>query len=211
MTPRGQQPPRRWPRKIAAAIAGIAGLVFGVLAALYLKTAPPPTPSGADAQASAPLQGEFPLRVWSTPRALADFAFEDEGGRKVRVADFRGKVVLVNLWATWCTPCRREMPALDRLQATLGGSDFDVLALSIERGGAPKVRAFFGETGVKALRVYIDAEGEASAAVRSAAIPTSVLIGRDGMEIGRLLGPAEWDSSAAIEFIRERIGGSTGR
>jgi len=192
-------------------MAGVAGLVFGVLAALYLKTAPPPTPAGADAPVSATLQGEFPLRVWSTPRELADFAFADEGGGTARLADFRGKVLLVNLWATWCTPCRKEMPALDRLQAMLGGTDFAVLAISIERDGASKVRAFYTETGVKALRVYIDAQGDASAAIRSPAIPTSVLVARDGREIGRLYGAADWDGPAAIAFIRERIDGPKGK
>lgn len=93
----------------------------------------------------------------------------------------------------------------------LGGSDFAVLAISIERGGAPKVGAFYSETGVTALRIYIDDQGEASAAVRSAAIPTSVLIDPDGKEIGRLLGPAEWDSPAAIDFLRIRIAGSKGK
>lgn len=203
--------PRSWPRKTAAAIAGVAGLAFGVLGALYFRIEAPPAPATKDSPVSATVSRDFPLRIWSAPRGLADFAFEDEGARKIHLADFRGKVVLLNLWATWCTPCRREMPALDRLQAQLGGAEFIVLALSIERGGAPKVRDFYGETGVKALGVYIDAEGEASAAVRSAAIPTSVLVGRDGMEIGRLFGPAEWDSPAAIEFIRERIGGAKGR
>lgn len=211
MTPTDRPLPRRWPKRTAAIVAGVAGLAFAVLGALYFRIEAPPAPTAKDTSVSAPVSRDFPLRIWSTPRALADFAFEDAGGRKVRLANFRGKVVLVNLWATWCTPCRREMPALDRLQATLGGADFQVLALSIERDGAAKVRAFFGETSVKSLGVYVDAEGEASAAVRSAAIPTSVLIGRDGREIGRLLGPAEWDSEAAIEFIRERIGGSKGR
>lgn len=211
MIPDRRPPPRRGPGKTAAVMAGAAGAAFAILAALFVKTEPPPGPILADVPGSETLRGEFPLRIWSTPRALADFAFEDEGGRKVRLDDFRGKVVLVNLWATWCAPCRKEMPSLDRLQMRLGGSDFAVLAISIERGGAPKVGAFYSETGVTALRIYIDDQGEASAAVRSAAIPTSVLIDPDGKEIGRLLGPAEWDSPAAIDFLRIRIAGSKGK
>ena len=202
-------PPRRRSVKTAAVIAGVAGLAFGVLGAFYMRSEPPP--AAEDSAAPAMLRGEVPLRVWPAPRKLADFHFEDEDGSTVRLADHRGKVLLVNLWATWCPPCRREMPALDRLRATLGGPDFEVLAVSIEPGGAAKVRAFYDETGVKALRVYIDGQGEASAAIRSPAIPTSVLVGRDGMEIGRLLGPAEWDSPAAIELIRERIAEAQGR
>jgi len=209
--PGGDPAPRHWPRKTAATIAGVAGLVFGVLAALHLRTDSPPALVAQDVPASTTLGDDFPLRVWSTPRALADFAFADESGGAVRLADFRGKVVLVNLWATWCTPCRKEMPALDRLEAKLGGPDFAVLAISIERGGVAKVRAFYGETGVKALRVYIDEQGEASAAIRSPAIPTSVLVARDGREIGRLYGAAEWDGPTAVEFIRERIAASKGR
>jgi len=209
--PGGEPTPRRWSRRTATIVAGAAGLAFGVLGALYFRTEAPPAPAGKDAPTSATVSQEFPLRIWSTPRALADFTFEDEGARKIRLADFRGKVILVNLWATWCTPCRKEMPALDRLEAKLGGPDFAVLAISIERDGVAKVRAFYGETGVKALRVYIDAQGEASAAIRSPAIPTSVLVARDGREIGRLYGAAEWDGPAAIDFIRERIGDAKGR
>jgi len=209
--PHDAPPPRRWPRRTAAVTAGVAGLVVGVLAALYVRNEPPPASATGDAPASTTLREDFPLRVWATPRALADFSFADERGGAVRLADFRGKVVLLNLWATWCTPCRKEMPALDRLEAKLGGADFAVLAISIERGGAEKVRAFYGETGVTSLPIYIDEQGEASAAVRSPAIPTSVLVARDGREIGRLYGAAEWDGPTAVDFIRQRIAASKGR
>ncbi|MCZ7563091.1 MAG: TlpA family protein disulfide reductase [Burkholderiales bacterium] len=211
MMPGREPTPRRWARKTAAVVAGAAGLSVGVLAALYLRTGPQLEPTVGDIPASKTLREDFPLRVWDAPRALADFAFEDERGGGVRLADSRGKVVLVNLWATWCTPCRKEMPALDRLEAKLGGPDFAVLAISIERGGAEKVRAFYGETGVTSLPIYIDAHGEASAAIRSPAIPTSVLVARDGKEIGRLYGAAEWDGPAAVDFIRQRIAASKGR
>jgi thiol-disulfide isomerase/thioredoxin len=161
-------------------------------------------------------RGEPALRIprmtmLSAPRTLPPLDIRDAAGHPVSLDRFRGKVVLLNLWATWCAPCRKEMPALDRLEAKLGGPDFAVLAISIERGGVAKVRAFYGETGVKALRVYIDEQGEASAAIRSPAIPTSVLVAGDGREIGRLYGAAEWDGPAAVGFIRERIDESKGR
>jgi len=137
-----------------------------------------------------------------SPAPLPDITFRNREGHRFRIADFRGQVVLLNIWATWCAPCREEMPALDRLQATLGGSEFVVLPVSIDRDGVPAVSEFYSEHGIQHLGLYV-ADEDPAAALAIVGIPTTILIDRQGREIGRKLGPARWDSDAAIvEFQR---------
>ena len=136
------------------------------------------------------------------PKPIAAIRFEDGQGQARSLSDFRGKVVLLNIWATWCVPCRKEMPALDRLQATLGGPHFEIVALSIDRGGMDVVRKFFAEVGVRNLAMYLDTSGKASRELGAVGLPTTLLVDRQGREIGRLIGPAEWDAPEMIEFVR---------
>ena len=138
-------------------------------------------------------------------RPVADFAFTDGAGKPVTLADFAGKVVLLNLWATWCAPCIKEMPSLARLQTELGGADFQVVALAQDRGGAPVVLPFLEKLGVKSLATYLDAPGAAGKAFAVQGLPTSLLIGRDGRETARLLGGADWDGPATRGRILEAI------
>ena len=145
-----------------------------------------------------------------TPRPLADLRFKDSSGRSVSMADFRGKVVLLNIWATWCAPCRREMPTLDRLQAELGGPEFEVVAVSIDRKGLEVVSAFYAEIGVSHLAAYIDGSGKAAGALSVRGMPTTLLIDRDGRELGRLVGPAEWDSTEMVAFIHTQLAPQSG-
>lgn len=145
------------------------------------------------------------LTMHDAPKPLADIRFQDGEGHERTLADFHGKVVLLNVWATWCVPCRKEMPTLDRLQNTLGSNDFDVVALSIDRGGLDTVRKFFGEIGVTHLATYVDTSGKAFRELAIVGLPTTILIDRAGREIGRLVGPAEWDTPDMIAFIRQRI------
>ena len=145
----------------------------------------------------------FPLHV--SPRELPELRFQDGEGAERSLADFRGKVVLLNIWATWCIPCRKEMPMLDRLQAQLGGPDFEVVALSIDRAGISVVEKFYKEIGLKTLGMYVDASGKASRVLGIVGLPTTVLIGRNGSELGRSVGPAEWDSPALVDFFRKQI------
>jgi thiol-disulfide isomerase/thioredoxin len=144
----------------------------------------------------------FVFNIHPQPRLLPAIRFADEKERAVTLQDFRGKVILLNVWATWCVPCRKEMPTLDRLQAKLGGPDFEVVALSIDRGGPSVVSTFYSEIGIRALRIYGDKTGEASANLGVAGIPTTLLIDRENREIGRKTGPAEWDSPEMITLIR---------
>ena len=141
------------------------------------------------------------LKLLHDPRVLPDFGFKDSDARPMRISDYRGKVILLNLWATWCTPCRKEMPALDRLQARLGGPDFEVIALSVDRDGLSTVKVFYEQIGIRHLRIYMDESGQAMPELGVAAIPTTLLIDPGGNEIGRKIGPADWDSPAMDKLI----------
>ena len=136
------------------------------------------------------------------PNLVAEINFDDGEGHARKLADFKGKVVLLNIWATWCIPCRKEMPALDRLQASLGGANFEVVPVSIDRGGLEVIRKFYIEVGVRNLAMYVDSSGRVLGRVRALGLPTSLLIDRSGEEIGRVIGPAEWDSSEIIAFVK---------
>lgn len=137
-----------------------------------------------------------------TPKTVAAINFEDDSGQKRSLADFKGKVVLLNIWATWCVPCRLEMPALDRLQAAIDGDDFKVIPLSIDRGGIDIVSKFYSKTGVSHLSKYIDTSGKAVRTLGAVGVPTTLIIDRAGNEIARVVGPAEWDSPEIIEILK---------
>jgi thiol-disulfide isomerase/thioredoxin len=154
---------------------------------------------------SAGAQSPAGFVVHESPRPLPDIEFENGQGVAMSLADFRGKVVLLNIWATWCAPCRREMPTLERLQAELGGPDFEVLALSLDRKGLPVVKEFYEELDLQELATYVDESGAAQRALNVLGLPTTLLLDRAGNEIGRLLGPAEWDSPEMVGFLREYL------
>lgn len=175
-------------RRSWLALAIVAGM-FAVAPAVVRRV--------RDATPSAP-----ELRLYDAPRVLPDVTFADPQGAPTSLAAFRGRVVLLNVWATWCPPCREEMPALDRLQATLGGPDFEVVALSIDEGGMPAVRAFMVGAGIRHLRVYVDASGDARSLFGVGGVPLTLLVDRDGRELGRKLGPAAWDHPDAVQLIR---------
>jgi thiol-disulfide isomerase/thioredoxin len=137
------------------------------------------------------------------PKPVPALTFFDEGGNEVTLADFAGDVVVLNLWATWCAPCRREMPSLDRLQAALDEDGLTVIALSLDRGDVAKVRAFFEELEIANLAIYQDPQARAGRELGAPGLPTTVVIDRTGQEVGRLLGPAEWDSEDALALLRD--------
>jgi thiol-disulfide isomerase/thioredoxin len=142
------------------------------------------------------------------PKPAPDLTFLDAEGNEVRLADFQGEVVVLNLWATWCAPCRREMPSLDRLQAKYGGAGLEVIALSLDRGDVAKVREFFEELEITSLAVYHDPTARAGRELGAPGLPTTVVMDRAGREVGRLLGPAEWDSEEALAVIKALLGPS---
>ena len=129
----------------------------------------------------------------------------DAKGNTLNFSDFHGKVVLLNLWATWCAPCLREMPSLDRLQAEMGSDKFMVLALSIDREGLEVVTPFFKQLGLKSLAVFLDPKGKATKSFGIRGLPTSYIIDHRGRIAGELMGPAEWDTDEAKALMRYYI------
>ncbi|MEX1073787.1 MAG: TlpA disulfide reductase family protein [Burkholderiales bacterium] len=143
----------------------------------------------------------FVLRMHASPRPLPEIAFADGAGKPKTLADFRGKIVLLNVWATWCPPCREEMPSLDRLQKALGGPRFEVVALSIDAEGAPAVQRFYKEIGIASLAIYVDPAMRAAGQLGTLGVPTTLLIDAQGRELGRHAGPAQWDDPEALRVI----------
>jgi len=153
----------------------------------------------------APSQANRDAAGAESVEAALQLQFKDADGKALSLADFRGRAVLLNVWATWCGPCRKEMPALDRLQAKLSGTDFEVIALSIDRGGLGVVERFFDEIGIANLAIYLDESAAAMSVLGITGIPTTLLIDPDGQEIRRWAGPAEWDSPAMETLIRDEL------
>lgn len=141
----------------------------------------------------------------SAPRALPDIVFQSGRGQTLGLEDFRGRWLLLNLWATWCAPCRAEMPTLDNLQAKLGGSRFEVVALSLDHGGVDEVESFYRELGLQHLAIYVDPTTTTQRRLKVFGLPTTLLVDHQGLELGRLIGPAEWDSSEMVAFLRSMI------
>jgi thiol-disulfide isomerase/thioredoxin len=140
------------------------------------------------------------------PKPAPDLQFVDGDGKNRSLADFKGKVILLNAWATWCVPCRKEMPALDRLQGALGGQDFEVLALSIDRKGMEAVTAFYTEIGIQHLDRYLAPSGnDAMDKLGVFGIPATYLIDRQGNIIAQKQGPAEWDAPGFVAFFKDII------
>jgi len=157
----------------------------------------------------AELERDFRVRfVTVVPSPAPEAVFLGPAGAPQRLSDFRGRVVLVNLWASWCEPCLREMPALSRLQGRLGGKDFQVVAVNLDRNPA-EGRAFLRARGIRNLAFYRDNKLALFEALNVPGLPLSVLIDREGRTIGRLAGPAAWDGPAARKVISEAIDGTS--
>lgn len=207
------RPGQAAPRRRGATALLLAAVVVGVLAVTAVHYLSRPvtgreasTTPAADAPLAVPPSG-FKLALRSGPQPVLELRFADGKGKPFSLADFRGKTILLNIWASWCPSCRAEMPALDRLQAKLGGPDFEVIPVSIDQGGSALalVEEFFREAGAHHLRIYIDPTGQAASEVGSVGLPTTLLIDRDGKEVGRLIGGAEWDRPEVVAFIERRL------
>lgn len=183
------------PSALPRALASLAIVTF-LLAAGPIPVAPAANPND--------------MFVFDEPRDVPEVHFSDSEGRGLTLADFRGRVVLVNIWATWCAPCRKEMPSLDRLQNRLGGKDFIVLPVSIDRDGIPVVKRFYQELGLAALGIYVDPAGKGIRALNAIGVPTSILVDRDGREVMRKMGAAEWDEQRVVSLIQGYIEAARG-
>lgn len=145
------------------------------------------------------------LVVAEDPAPVAAAEFTDRDGGTHTLADWQGKVVLLNFWATWCAPCREEMPSLDALQAQMGGDDFTVVPIATGRNAPERIDAFYAETGLENLPVLLDPRQQLARAMGVVGLPVTVLIDRDGNEVARLLGEADWTSEPAKAVIRQLV------
>jgi thiol-disulfide isomerase/thioredoxin len=136
---------------------------------------------------------------------IAPFTFSNDKAETLDLSKWKGRVVLLNLWATWCTPCKKEMPDLADLQKQLGSPDFEVVALSVDRKGVEASQAFLKEIGVANLALYIEPETKSLAALQALGLPATILIDRNGKEAGRILGEAKWSSPEAVELVKALI------
>lgn len=152
--------------------------------------------------------GELAVQLHARARPLANFRFTDGNGQPTDLAAFRGRLVLLNIWATWCAPCREELPTLDALQAQLGGPGFAVIALSIDQGGLAVAQPFLERIGVTRLRAYADTFGEASERYSATGVPLVLVIDPQGREIGRRVGRATWDNPATVALLHSLIPGA---
>src|SRR3954453_6843684 len=208
-------PMRRLPVAIGAVVGGVLIGALGIYG-LGLKRG-----AGGDAACTgavdlaktiAPLaHGEVAaVTMASVPLRLPDLTFDDTDGQPKKLSDWRGKTVLLNLWATWCVPCRKEMPALDELQGKLGGKDFEVVAVNIDTRDPEKPKNFLKDANLTRLAYFTDQKAKTfqdlKAVGRALGMPTSVLVDPQGCEIGTIAGPAEWASEDALKLIRAATG-----
>lgn len=176
---------------------------------------PPPAVLTLDQPANQPAPGATAVgldkfRYMEPLKAVPELPFLDGEGRRVDLSEFKDRLVLLNLWATWCAPCVKEMPALDRLQAQLGGPGFQVVALSVDRGGKDQVQPFYQRTGVKNLALYLDPSSASMQTLKLRGLPTTLLVDQEGRELGRIEGAVEWDSPEVIAFLRKHMGHAGG-
>src|SRR5262249_24886799 len=209
-------------KRLAMVVAGgIAGVAAGLAAGYGIGTLKPHDADAAReawggavnlAQRLAPLaRGEVAaFTVADRSLRLPDLVFRDAGGREHRLADWRGRTVLLNLWATWCVPCRKEMPALDALEGKLGGPAFEVVAVNIDTPDPDKPRAWLKDVGVGRLGYYADPSAKVfqdlKTVGRAAGMPTTLLVDPAGCEIGTIAGPAEWASEDAVKLVTAALG-----
>ena len=146
----------------------------------------------------------------SKPLLVPDLVFQDATGAQKKLSDWRGRTILLNLWATWCVPCRKEMPALDELQTKLGGDDFQVVAINIDTRDLEKPKTWLKEAGITSLGYLSDEKAKVFQDLKligkAFGMPTSILIDKAGCEIGTIAGPAEWASDDAVKLIRAALG-----
>ena len=192
---------------------GIAGAAIGLAAVYGIGTMQRNAGDAACTEALAVAQRVAPLArgevaafaVADRAQRLPDLAFQDAAGNPLHLADWRGRTVLLNLWATWCVPCRKEMPALEALAQKLGSPAFEVVTVNIDTRDPDKPRAWLKEVGIDGLTYYADPSAKVfqdlKVAGRAAGMPTTLLVDPAGCEIGTLAGPAEWASDDAVKLV----------
>jgi thiol-disulfide isomerase/thioredoxin len=207
-------------RRLAVVLAGgVLGVAIG-LAGVYgiarlarnVAVEPACKPALETARRMAPLvKGEVAaVAIANVPKPLPALAFQDGNGASKTLADWRGRTVLFNLWATWCVPCRKEMPALDALQGRLGGPEFEVVSVNIDTRNLDKPKAWLDEVGVKRLDYFADSSAKVfqdlKAIGKAFGMPTTLIVDPNGCELATLAGPAEWASDDAIRLVTAALG-----
>ncbi|PRD40976.1 sodium:dicarboxylate symporter [Phyllobacterium phragmitis] len=202
-------------------LAGLAGLIAGAVAVYVMERPSGNVAASIEATAdggqcamkadvaksldAAATGSVAAMRASDTPQSVKDLAFTGPDGGKMTLADFAGKTLLVNLWATWCAPCREEMPALDQLQASQGGDDFQVVAINIDTGDDTKPKAFLSEIGVHSLGFYRDATmgvfNELKRKNLAFGLPVTMIVDKDGCQIAAMNGPADWAGDDAKKLV----------
>ncbi|WP_363350284.1 thiol:disulfide interchange protein TlpA [Methylocystis echinoides] len=149
------------------------------------------------------------MTIAKTPERLPDYAFTDPDGKPATLAAFRGKTILFNVWATWCVPCRAEMPELDKLQAEQGSDKFQVVTVNIDTSRLDRPKKFFEETGVKSLSLYADPKAniffELKQSGKALGLPVTMLVDPEGCQIGLMNGPAAWHSADARALVTKAV------
>lgn len=182
---------------------GFGLILYGALALSANTVAAAGLSDAQRAEIAAMRSGDMArLIVPQQARPRVDVPFRDGEGNAISLADFQGKVVLLNFWATWCPPCRAEMPSIDRLAGELAGEDIAVVALSVDRGPIERVKGFLAEIGARNLGVYHDPQNTVMRAAGVLGLPITLILDRDGREVARLQGDADWDSEAAKAILR---------
>jgi thiol-disulfide isomerase/thioredoxin len=197
---------------LALVILGVSGVLYGIVGMPGKETSAACPAAVAAGQRVDPLaHGEVAaFAIAKDPKPMPALSFDGPDGARKTLADFKGRTILLNLWATWCVPCRQEMPALDHLQSDLGGPNFQVVAVNIDTTRLDRPKKFLADTGVKTLGFYADSTADVFEALKTAGkvagLPTSILIDGQGCEIGTLAGPAEWNSTDAASLVRAAVG-----
>lgn len=145
------------------------------------------------------------VTIASNPEPLKDFTFLNAAGETLSISSFQGKTILINFWATWCAPCKKEMPSIDRLQGELGSDAFEVVAISQDIQGIERVQKFLKALKIEHLKAYNDKSLKSGRAAGVFGLPATLIINKEGLEVARLVGPAEWDEDEAIALIKAVI------
>ncbi|MEJ1119827.1 TlpA disulfide reductase family protein [Phyllobacterium sp. CCNWLW109] len=222
MTDGPRQTPRNSNKKIIA-LAALAGIAAGAVA-VYVMERPsgniavatntadqcPMKAEGAKAIDAAAVGAIAAMRGADKPQSMSSLSFTGPDGKPVRISDFKGKTLLVNLWATWCAPCREEMPALDALETNKGSDKFEVVTINIDTGDDTKPKAFLSEIGVKSLDLYRDPSmgvfNELKRKSLAFGLPVTMLVDKEGCQIAAMNGPADWSSDDALRFVDAALG-----
>jgi thiol-disulfide isomerase/thioredoxin len=201
-------------------LMGLAALVLAGAGAVWYGLAPHNPMAGGVAECRASREAAERLKplargevaavgVSSAPKPPPAIAFTGPDEKPASLTDFKGKTILVNLWATWCVPCREEMPALDKLQAELGGPDFQVVAINVDTRNREKPKAWLKDNGITNLAYHADPEGKILQVLQKSGhvvgLPTTFVVDASGCEIALLKGPAEWASPDAVAFMKAAL------